>query len=604
MPNTICVLSDRLEQLVGTDVYATSVSDIQTRAIPVTRTFTSLPVGPLTGSENVGEYCLVGSVTASVDAGLYVVRLGGADKVLERVKDFQVGTPVLTPVAVLDLSTGDVYSLSPETLGTKSTIGTGNLAVAKISSSTVTSLVTYADVYITDLVDATEAGVRYLVGGTDSAERGVWAGKGGGNAAERTTDTDFVFDNLLVLILSTGAQYLITTTPVDKKPTDAGYTADVTLKYNVAMEYTRRVNHQVAHVVPFLSTLDVAELRVRLGVATITTRPVLVLVVADNPAHNGVYTVDEGAANPFVRPSWWGGTDPELGTKAGPDDMYNTVVCDMQSTRYYENVATGRIDADPSLWVITLKPNTANRVYVTAVFSEDTVPATRSLPEFVMNTKLAPDYAIIHDITTTPATYRIFTPPSFTTEWTVDDRRANHNYVFVNIYDHGTFAAGDSYGFTKDSSPALIAVNVNKESMLHCERAIVYSTDESDSVSSGALTVRGGVGVVGDVHANSLFADCDVRLKRDIRRIEGGSALGMVGALGAYEYSYRGGGGNSKRRRMGVMAHEVRSVAPGATKVTDTGHLAVDTQQLIPLLVASVNELQARLGLVEGAAGR
>ena len=85
MPNTIRVRSDRLEQLVGTDVYATSVSDIQTRAIPVTRTFTSLPVGPLTGSENVGEYCLVGSVTASVDAGLYVVRLSGADKVLERV---------------------------------------------------------------------------------------------------------------------------------------------------------------------------------------------------------------------------------------------------------------------------------------------------------------------------------------------------------------------------------------------------------------------------------------------------------------------------------------------------------------------------------------
>ena len=542
------IRNEHLEQVVGTDVYKTSVADMQTRAIPVSRVFTTLPPGAIAGSQE-GEYCLVGSSTPSTDAGLYAVN---ATKELERLHDFGDGTPMLTPVAALDLSTGDTYSLSPGVLGTKSMIGSGPLTVEKIPSSPATSLVTYADTCVAKRMDASFPGVRYLVDSDAPRDQGVWIGKGFGNPPVRAQDTDFVFEHLLVLVTDTGNQYIVTTTTAGKKPTDDTYTAFTTLKYSVTLT---RMNHEVQHVVPFWSTLDIVELKARLGITAVTsTLTVLVLVVADIPANKGVYQVND--RDNFSRPSWWGGKDPNLGTRAGPDDMYNIVVYDMASSRYYENVATGRIDHNPSLWVVTLKPNTANRVYVTTMISLDTEP--NNLPEFVIQSGLAPDFAIIYDTDTD--TYRIFNPTTFV-EWTVDDCRANHTQVFVNLNEHpGMFAVGDSFGFSNDPSPNLAPVIVSKESMLQ-ERAVVYSPDPSDSVTSGALTVKGGVGVMGDVHANSLYADCDIRLKRDIRRIEGSSALGMVGALGAYEYSYLVGGGGGRDGRTFLYLTLLQSIS-------------------------------------------
>ena len=577
---SISIKNEHFEQQVGTNVYRTSVADMQTRAIPVSRVLATVPTGP-TQTFKEGEYCLVGDpATPSNDAGLYVVN---NDRTLSRLRDFAANTPLVTPVAALDLSTGDMYSLLPNVYGANK-INSDALTISKIPTpATTTSLVTYANTRVNNKTDATDAGVRYLVdNGTNSADCGVWIG-GPNNNPVRAQDTDFVFEQLLVLVTDTGNQYRVTTT-TNGKPTDVNYSAQVSLEYSVDMEYK---NQEVDYVVPFLSQLNIDELKDRIGMSTITST-LTVLVLVGNGADNGVYLVKEAG---FSRPPWWGG------------DMHNTVVYDKESKHYYQNVARGRIDQQASLWIVILKPHTANRVYVTTVMSTDTnvdnlQDNQQGQPGFVTQSGLQPDFAIICDTNQTPTQYRIFDVSNGFVEWQVDDFRTYHRYVFVNIYAHSNYQVGDAFGLSENlSDPLLIPVAVSRESMLHCDRAVVYSTDPSDSVTSGALTVKGGVGVEGDVHANSLYADCDVRLKRDIRRIEG--ALDIVGALGAYEFSYReehrGTHRNNKRRKIGVMAHEVCRVAPGATKVTDTGHLAVDTQQLIPLLVACVNEIQAKL---------
>ena len=320
------------------------------------------------------------------------------------------------------------------------------------------------------------------------------------------------------------------------------------------------------YVVPLLSGLNLDELKDLIGMSTTTiTSTLTLLVLVANEADNVVYLVKEAG---FCRPPWLAG------------DMHNTVVYDKESKHYYKNDARGRIDQQATLWIVNLKPDTANHVYVGTVISTDTnvdnLQDQPGQPGVVTKCGMQPDFAIICGTNQTQTQYRIFDALNGFVEWQVNDFRTYHRYVFVNIYAHLKYQVGEAFGLSENlSDPPVIPVAVCRESMLQFDQAVVYSTDPSESVTSGALTVKGGLGVEGHVHANSLYADCDVRLKKDIRRIEGSSGLDMVGALGTYEYSYREGGHrNNKRRKIWMMEHEVRSVAPGATKVTDTGYLA------------------------------
>lgn len=131
---------------------------------------------------------------------------------------------------------------------------------------------------------------------------------------------------------------------------------------------------------------------------------------------------------------------------------------------------------------------------------------------------------------------------------------------------------------------------------LHGRRVTQFRThvegyqEASVSRVTGALTVSGGLGVTGDIHADNVYADSDVSLKCDVNALEPEEAMDAILDLRPKRYRWK----NGRRSDMdyGFLAQEARQCLAGDVKVDPhTGLHSMNTNKIIPFLVGAVQHL-------------
>ena len=111
-----------------------------------------------------------------------------------------------------------------------------------------------------------------------------------------------------------------------------------------------------------------------------------------------------------------------------------------------------------------------------------------------------------------------------------------------------------------------------------------------------------------DINASGIFLQSDERFKENIEPVE--NVLAPLMSLEAVSYNLKGdqrtapgrrAAAGKQDERYGFLAQNVKDVFPQLVHTDNSGYMYVDYIGLIPILVQSINELQARLDAVESA---
>jgi len=114
-----------------------------------------------------------------------------------------------------------------------------------------------------------------------------------------------------------------------------------------------------------------------------------------------------------------------------------------------------------------------------------------------------------------------------------------------------------------------------------------------DNILDGDLYVSGNAYVSGDVV--TAYTASDIKLKENLEIIDG--ALDKVEQIHGYTFNYIA---NPDERVAGVIAQEVEKVLPGVTfDLDDKGHKAVRYDNIIPLLIQAIKELNDKVERLE-----
>lgn len=114
-----------------------------------------------------------------------------------------------------------------------------------------------------------------------------------------------------------------------------------------------------------------------------------------------------------------------------------------------------------------------------------------------------------------------------------------------------------------------------------------------DNVLSGDLYVTGSAYVTGDVV--TAYTASDIKLKENLEIIDG--ALDKVEQINGYTFNYIA---KPDERVSGVIAQEVEKVLPGVTfDLDEKGHKAVRYDNIIPLLIQAIKELNDKVEALE-----
>jgi hypothetical protein len=146
-------------------------------------------------------------------------------------------------------------------------------------------------------------------------------------------------------------------------------------------------------------------------------------------------------------------------------------------------------------------------------------------------------------------------------------------------------------------------------------RVIINPFGGEGNVGVGTTNPTDKLHVAGNVRANDFIVTSDVRLKTDIRPIEG--ALKKVTDLRGVEFAWKdaepGPGGSAPQRTAGVVAQEVAAVAPELVENAGgpEAFRGVNLSGVVGTLIEAVKELAAensalrrRLDALEGAGGQ
>jgi hypothetical protein len=119
------------------------------------------------------------------------------------------------------------------------------------------------------------------------------------------------------------------------------------------------------------------------------------------------------------------------------------------------------------------------------------------------------------------------------------------------------------------------------------------SGPSGDNILAGDLYVSGDGYFEGDVV--TAYTASDKRLKENIEIIDG--ALDKVEQINGYTFNYIA---KPEERVAGVIAQEVEKVLPGVTfDLDDKGHKAVRYDNIIPLLIQAIKELNDKVESLE-----
>ena len=129
----------------------------------------------------------------------------------------------------------------------------------------------------------------------------------------------------------------------------------------------------------------------------------------------------------------------------------------------------------------------------------------------------------------------------------------------------------------------------------------------ANSAFTAVTFLKSGVvhgSISGTATTTSYNTSSDYRLKEDLQPVT--NALARLDQLKVWNFAWKLDGS----RTDGFIAHEVAPVVPGAVHgekdaVDDEGnpvYQGIDQSKLVPLLVAAVQELRARVAQLEGSA--
>ena len=134
----------------------------------------------------------------------------------------------------------------------------------------------------------------------------------------------------------------------------------------------------------------------------------------------------------------------------------------------------------------------------------------------------------------------------------------------------------------------------------------LVSVTSATSTQTGALQVRGGVGIGGDLYVGGQIyglseitayygATSDSRLKTNIVNIDNGLAklLSLNGVI--YNWNELAINKNLITKEVGVLAQQIQVVLPEAVVEKEDGYLTVKYERIIPLLIEAIKELSAEV---------
>eukprot|EP00698_Gefionella_okellyi_P015399 TRINITY_DN4345_c0_g1_i1.p1 TRINITY_DN4345_c0_g1~~TRINITY_DN4345_c0_g1_i1.p1 ORF type:complete len:513 (+),score=90.19 TRINITY_DN4345_c0_g1_i1:171-1709(+) len=118
-------------------------------------------------------------------------------------------------------------------------------------------------------------------------------------------------------------------------------------------------------------------------------------------------------------------------------------------------------------------------------------------------------------------------------------------------------------------------------------RTAVPEVDERTEINTHLV-------VAGQVFATGYFTWSDERLKRDITQLSA-DVRDRLRSIGTYVYKYKEHVERGDEQHIGLIAQEVQRYFPQAVKKTPSQYLAVDYEQLVPVVIKVVQQLDGEI---------
>ncbi len=117
----------------------------------------------------------------------------------------------------------------------------------------------------------------------------------------------------------------------------------------------------------------------------------------------------------------------------------------------------------------------------------------------------------------------------------------------------------------------------------------VVATENSTSTTTGTLRVVGGAGFTEDVYGNTFNAVSDVRMKKNISRIE--DPLNKLMEIEGYSYDWKDEKLNRGKKQLGVLAQQLEKIGLDDVVTGTDDKKAVNYLALIPLMIEAIKEI-------------